>query len=67
MICPQCSANLPDKSVFCGKCGKKLALPSNNQTPKEPSPSNIQESDLPNKTMVIRSLRGAIPTYNNYN
>lgn len=46
MICPHCSANLPDKSVFCGKCGKKLALPSNNQTPKEPSPSNIQESDL---------------------
>jgi protein phosphatase len=28
---------------------------------------DIQESDLPNKTMVIRSLRGAIPTYNNYN
>ncbi len=46
MICPHCSANLPDKSVFCGKCGKRLSLFSTNQSLKEPSPSNIQESDL---------------------
>ena len=46
MICPQCSANLPDKSVFCGKCGKRLSMFSTNQSLKESSPSNIQESDL---------------------
>ena len=46
MICPHCSANIPDKSVFCGKCGKRLSLPSANLSPKEPSSSNNQESDL---------------------
>ena len=44
MICPNCSAKLPDKSVFCGKCGKKLVFPSVNQTPKELNTSNNQES-----------------------
>ena len=43
MICPNCSAELPDKSVFCGKCGKKLVFPSVNQTPKEHNTSNNQE------------------------
>ena len=35
MICPHCNEEIPDDSIFCSSCGKRL----------EPSPAEVIPSD----------------------
>jgi hypothetical protein len=56
MFCPNCGAQIPDGSTFCGSCGKALAAGAPSYTPVPVMPAG----SLPKAPMVLTIIGSAL-------